>query len=88
MKIKEGFILREIAGTYIVFNLKNTMVELDGILSMNASGALLWNCLDKGCTMDILKDALIQKYDVSEDRAMKDAEVFVAKLLQIGCIEE
>lgn len=88
MKIKEGFVLREVADTYIVIALKSAAVELNGVLSLNASGAMLWQILERGGDLTALADALVMEYEVSREQAMQDAAEFADRLRQAGCLED
>ena len=87
MKIKEGFILREVASSYIVVAVGEAVKTFNGIINLNETGAFLWKQLEKGCTEDELKNALLGEYDVSEEIAKRDANAFVAKLTEAGLVE-
>lgn len=86
MKIKEGFVLREVAGNFVVLPVGQASVNLNGMLSLSESGVLLWRELEKGSDRDALCDLLLEKYDVSRDEALSDVDAFLASLLKIGCI--
>ncbi len=88
MKIKDGFVLREIAGTWIVLPLDAETVNFSGMLTLNNSGVMLWKELEKGCDKEALVSALINEYDVEESQASSDVESFVKKLSDAGCITE
>ncbi len=80
MKIKQGFILREIAGSYIVVAVGDAVKTFNGVINLNQTGALLWKELSKGGDEETLLKALLAEYDVSEEIAKKDIELFIAKL--------
>ena len=42
MKIKEGFILREVAGNYIVVAVGSAVKQFNGVITLNETGAFLW----------------------------------------------
>ena len=86
MKINENFVLRELAGTWVVLSLMDTTVNFNGMITLNESGVLLWNTLEKGADMDALVAALLAEYRVSEAQARTDVEAFVQKLQSVGCI--
>ena len=52
MKLKQGYVLREIAGSWAVLPLRG--VNLDGIIKLNGSGALLWQAMEQGADYDEL----------------------------------
>lgn len=81
MKIKEGFILREIAGSYHVIAVGKTAKEFNAMINLNQTGAFLWKILEKGATEEELVKALLNEYEVSEELAKQDVLNFT-KLLK------
>ena len=88
MKIKKDYALRQIADTWVVLPLAAETVNFSGMLTLNDSGAMLWKTLEKECSVDALTDALMAEYEVEREQAKADAEEFLNKLIQAGCIEE
>lgn len=80
MKIKEGFILREVAGNYIVVAVGSMVKEFNGVINLNETGAFLWKVLEKGATEEDLKNALLAEYDVDEATALQGVKLFVSKI--------
>ncbi len=80
MKIKQGFILREVAGNFIVVAVGSAVKEFNGVINLNETGAFLWKQLQDGCDEEGLVQALLGEYDVEEDLARKDVKTFVEKL--------
>ncbi len=88
MKIKEGFVLREVANTWIVLPLEAEIVNFSGMLTLNNSGVILWKLLEKGTDKDALVAALTQEYEVSEEQARQDVDSFIDRIIKAGCMEE
>lgn len=88
MKIKNNFVLRQVADTWIVMPLAEQALNLNGMLTLTESGVLLWKALESGCNLDALTKALTDEYDVTEAKARADAARFVEKLRQLSCIDE
>ena len=86
MKINENFVLRELAGTWVLLSLSDATVDFNGMLTLNESGVLLWNTLEKGADLDALVGALLAEYDVPPAQARADVEEFVEKLRTVGCL--
>lgn len=80
MKIKSGFILREVAGNYIVVSVGERVKEFNGVITLNDSGVFLWKKLEKGATEDELIGALLNEYEVEEAVAKSDVSEFISKL--------
>ena len=88
MKIKDGFILREVAGNYIVVSVGAMVKEFNGVINLNETSALLWKLLEKGSSEDELAKALIKEYEIDSELAEKDAKAFVCKLKEAGLLSE
>lgn len=88
MKIKEDFVLRRVANTWTVLPLSADVLNFDGMLTLNESGATLWNVLSEGSSVEGLADALIAEYEVTREQALADAEEFINMLKNVGCIED
>ncbi len=87
MKIKDGFILREVAGNYIVVAVGDAVKNFNGVINLNETGAFLWKELVKGCDEDALLAALLAEYDVDEEIAKTDVKAFITKLTEAGLIK-
>ena len=88
MRIKSDFLLRQVAGTWVILPVGDQTNKFTGVLTPNNSGALLWQHLEKGCREDELVKTLTEEYDVSADQARMDVEEFVQKLRDAGCLED
>ena len=87
MKLKKDYVLRQVADTWVVLPLGQETISFDGMLKLNDSGALLWKALEAGSDLNGLVSALTAEYTVSEAQARADAEEFLNKLVQTGCME-
>lgn len=87
MKIKDGFVLKNVAGKHIVVPIGDTAVNFSGLLTLNESGVILFECLTQDLSEDEMVHALLEKYEVSEDQARQDVHAFIQKLLNKGLIQ-
>ncbi len=87
MKIKDGFILREVAGNFIVVAVGNAVKDFNGVITLNEVGAFLWKKLEDGATEEELVDALLSEYEVEKDVAEADVKKFVDKLVGAGLVK-
>ncbi len=79
LKLKEGFILREIGGEVMVIP-SGDELDLNMMITLNETGRFLWERLEEGTTVDALVSALLAEYEVEEPVARKNVEAFVEKL--------
>lgn len=89
MKIKQGFLLREVAGSWIVVPLGQRVVEFNGLMSLSESGALLWKRLEEEVQNEQeLVSSITDEYDVEESVAREDIRAFINSITEKGLIEE
>ena len=69
MQIKDGYLLREVAGNIIVVPVGEASMDFNGMINLNESGAFLWKLLEKGADAKTLLNELVCEYDVSEEQA-------------------
>ena len=86
MKIKDGFVLRTVAGSNIVVPTGDTCLDFNGMITLNESGAFLWRVLEQGSDDEGMTAALLREYDVDEATAKNCSESFLRKLVEAGCI--
>ena len=87
MKIKDGFVLEKVGGSYLAVAVGERAKSFSGLIRMNETGAFLFRLVEKeDKTKEELKDALLREYDVDEMTAAKDVEAFEAKLREGGII--
>ena len=79
MKLKEDFVLRQVADTWVVLPL--------GAATVDFNGAFLWQRLQDGADADALVSALTAEYDVTPAQAAADVDAFCRRLLEVGCAE-
>ncbi len=87
MKIKDGYILKKLAGEAIVVSALPSEGS-NSIIELNKSGVVLWNALKNGVDMNGLVDALTEEYDVAAEQALSDTQSFIEILRTAGVLEE
>ncbi len=87
MKIKEGFLVRSVAGSYVVVAMGEKTVDFNGIMTLNETGYFLWELFEKGCDKEGAVKALLAEYDVSEELAAADTERFMKQLEEASLAE-
>ena len=86
MKLKPGFILREVAGDTVVVP-TGAELNFNGMITLNGTAKTLWCALEKGATIEELTKALLDEYDVDAETAAMHAEKFVEKLKGLDFLE-
>ena len=88
MKIDKNFVLREIAGEYIIIPTGRTALEFNGLITVNEVGMELWKMLQDDVTFDNLLNGILEEYDVDENAAREDIQEFLDRLVQGGILTE
>ena len=87
MKIREGFILREVAGTFVIISSGAENLDFKGIITVNEVGALIWKCVDEGLGKEEIVDKILSEYDVKREIASVDCDEFLEQLISKNIIE-
>ena len=80
MRIKGDYVLREIAGEYILVPIGNTAMEMNGMITLNEVGVFIWNKLQDECTCEQLLNAILDEFDIDEELAKNDLDEFLQQL--------
>ena len=79
MRIKDGFLLRDVAGQNVVLPTGSDL-DLNMMITLNDTGTFLWERLQTETDEAALVAALLAEYDVDEETAKVSVDRFVAKL--------
>lgn len=86
MRIDKSFVLREIAGEYIIIPTGRTALEFNGLITVNDIGMELWEMLQEDVTFEELLKGILDEYDVDESTAREDIQEFLDKLISGGIL--
>lgn len=87
MKLKEGFILRDVAGQAVVLPTGDEL-NLNMMITLNETGKFLWERLGQETGETALVAALLAEYDVDENTAKAAVAGFIAKLNDNGFLAD
>lgn len=87
MKIREGFVLRTMGGQPVVVSVGSASKVFNGMIKLNETGEFLWKKMAEDVSEDELVEALLEKYDISEEVAKQDVDAFIETLKGPGIIE-
>ena len=88
MKVKEGFLVKKILDDYIVVPTGDTIIDFAVAVSLNESGAFLWEELSADKTEEDLVKALLSEFEgVDEATAKADVAEFILMLSKNGFLE-
>jgi hypothetical protein len=84
MQLRQADLTWHVAGDEVV------VLDLEGsvYLKLNGSARVLWERLATSCDETELVAAILQEYDVSEDRAAADVAAFLSDLRRRDLLED
>lgn len=88
MKVNQEFLLKEIAGSFVVIPVSSVLVDFNGMITLNETGVFLWRLLEEEKTFEELLEALQKEYDVDEKTAREDITAFLDQIRAIKALEE
>ena len=87
MKLKDGFILSEVAGETVVLPM-NADMSFNKMITLNETGRVLWEALQQEAQVEDLVEALVSQYEVDRDTAKSHVLRFLDKLRENGFLDE
>lgn len=88
MKTSNEFIMREIAGEYVLVPIGKRALTFQGLVTMNEVGALIWEMMEKESDIDQIVSGILDEYEVDEQTARKDVFDFIGFLKDCQIIED
>lgn len=88
MRVDKEFVLREIAGDYIIIPTGKTVLEFNGLITVNEVGVFIWKMLQEETTVEQLVQSVLEEYDVEEEIAYEDILEFLGNLVERGILNK
>ena len=85
MKIKDGYMLRQLGSQPVVVATGDAAQDFKGLVRLHGTGSFLWEQLaDHDCTAEDLVEALLAEYNVDRETAQSDVESFLEIVIEEG----
>lgn len=88
MKIKKGFVKREIAGKTVVVPTGKENADKRIIITLNQTANDIWDSIIAGKTVSEIAEYLVFVYGVEYEKALKSVNKFILKLKENDFLEE
>lgn len=88
MKIKTGFIKRQVAGRTVVVAVGDRSREFNSMITLNGIADFIWTVMQNDVTVDQVVSAVLEEYDADEQTVRTDVEKFIGKLREAGLLDE
>lgn len=87
MKRKEDFIVRNIAGEYVMMPVGSTALKFNGLIMANEVSAFVWEKIEEVETPEELAEIICNEFEVDYDVALKDVLELIENLKIAGWIQ-
>lgn len=87
MKIKDGFVLRNVVDEYIVMPTGENIAKFDGAVVLNEVSAFVFEQMKRPVSREDLLIAVLNEFEVDEATAKADLDALLEKLTDMGLIE-
>ena len=87
MKIKDGFVLRNVVDEFIVMPTGDNIAKFDGAVVLNEVSAFVFKQLEHAVTRDDLLQAVLAEFDVDEATAKKDLDALLEQFVTMGLLD-
>lgn len=88
MKIDSKYKVRELAGEHVIVMQGAYGADMTRIVALNDSSLYLWEALrGSEFTVDDVVRLLLERYEVDETTARRDAEAWTLRLKECGILE-
>ena len=88
MKIKEGFVLRNVVDEFIVMPTGDNIAKFEGAVVLNEVSAFIFKQLENPVSREDLLSAMLNEYDVDEATAAADLDALLEKFAEMGVLEK
>ncbi len=88
MKIREGFVVRQVMGQSMAIAVGETSRTFKGMVKLNDTAATMWQWLTEDITEEELVARMQQKYDIDAATAEESVKEFVNTLKEQGLLAE
>lgn len=87
IKLKEGFVLREVCGVNVVMPTGKKLKEFKGALMLNVTGKEIFAMLQTDKSIEEIVEALTATYDVTPEHAKQSVLNTIEQLRETGVME-
>ena len=89
MKIKKGFVLRQVCGENVIVGEGLDAINFGRMLCLNETAAWIWQKAQESgdFTVESLSDALCDEYEVDKAQALADVKETIDNWISQGVVE-
>ena len=88
MKVKDGFVLRNVVDEYIVMPTGENIAKFDGAVVLNEVSAFVFEQMKRPVSREDLLEAVLNEFEADKATAEADLDALLKQLTEMGLIEE
>lgn len=86
MRTNDNFILRDIAGEYILIPTKEAAQSFNGMLHLTSTAAFIWEKVDQCHTLEEIAEEVVKEFEIDKETAMTDVIGFLREFYIRGFV--
>ncbi|MDL2295054.1 PqqD family protein [Ruminococcaceae bacterium OttesenSCG-928-D13] len=87
MKIKDGYILRDIADSFVVVPVGERVIDFKGVMTLTGIAPFIWTQMEKDTSREDLLAKVLEEYEVDGAQAGQDIDSLLAKMAELGLLD-
>ena len=87
MQIKDNYVLTKVVDSYIAVPVGSGNVDLNTIISLNETGAFIWNLMKEDIEKEAVIEAMLNEYDVNREKAEADLDKFISQIKEADLLK-
>ena len=88
MKLKSGFVLREVSGSAMVIATGEAAKTYRGMIKLNETARVIWQSVSEGKQEEEIVQEFVTKYGISVEEAKVDVAKMLAQMKDAGFLCE
>ena len=77
LKLDKEYVLRQIGDDYVIVPVGKAAMGFNGMITVNETGAFLWEQLVEGTNKEELLRTMLETYEVTQEEAERDIDEFL-----------
>ncbi|MCX6842061.1 MAG: PqqD family protein [candidate division WOR-3 bacterium] len=88
MKRKDNFVMQEVGGENLLVPIGSQVMDMNGLVILNDTARCVWELLAQDRSADELAAAVVERFDVTPDRARADVQTFLDEITRMGMVKQ
>ena len=88
MRTNDDYILREIAGEYLLVSTGNSASDFNGMITLNEMAAFIWRNINVCENEEAIITRILEEYNADSGKVEQDVHELLAGLKRMGMVTE